>query len=324
MLPLRKPKPSGSELQSFSPLDATRALHFSVVAEKNSITRAAQSLGVNASTVSRHLDELETNLGVRLLERDTRNLRLTEAGESYLHYVLKAIGALESGRQTMSRYSVEVRGQLRVLCPPAIGRQFVADLVVAFGVLHPHLQVSLKLDSKPFALADTDFDVAICLGMPVEDRAVVSKLGELRLGFVATPDFLKKYGTPDSIYALAKLPITEVGYDYHLHEQVVLANAKGEIAYAVTKLPTNDTEVALRAVLSGEYIGRMKYWYCASQLASGQLVKVMPELEITKAIYTVVALRKGKPLKVQLFVDFLKNYLGSDLKALEDLAVGAG
>lgn len=321
MLPNRKPKLGGSELQSFSPLDATRALYFSVVADKNSITRAAQSLGVNASTVSRHLDELETDLGVRLLERDTRNLRLTEAGQSYLHYVLKAVGALEAGRQTMSLYSVEVRGRLRVLCPPAIGRQFVADLVIAFGALHPHLQVSLTLDSRPFTLAEADFDVALCFGMPTENRAVVSKLGDLRVGFVATPAFLHKYGVPESIQALVKLPLSEIAYDHHLHEQIVLTNAAGEVAYASTKLPTNDLEVALRAVLSNDYIGRMMYWYCAEQLAGGQLVKVMPELEIIKTLYTVVALRKGKPLKVQLFVDFLKNYLGNDLKALEDSVV---
>lgn len=318
MLSRSKTKRAGTELQAFNQLDATRALYFSIVVAKNSLTKAAESLGVNASTVSRHLDELELSLGVRLLERDTRNLRLTEAGQSYLHYVLKASAALEDGRQTMSRYSVEVRGQLRVLCPPALGRRFVADLVIAFGVQHPHLQVSLKLDSKPFALADADFDVGVCIGMPLEDRAVVSKLGELRMGFVATPAFLRKYGEPATIQELAKLPITEVDYDYYLHEQILLTNASGEVVYATTKLPTNEPEVALRAVLSSEYIGRMKYWYCAEALASGQLVKVMPELEITKSVYTVVALRKGKPLKVQLFVDFLKNYLGSDFKALED------
>ena len=318
MLSNRKSKPGGSELQAFTQLDATRALHFSVVVEKNSITRAAQSLGVNASTVSRKLDELEKSLGVILLERDTRNLRLTEAGQSYLHFVLKATAALEAGRQTMSRYGVDVRGQLRVLCPPAIGRYFVADLVIAFGAKHPHLQVSLKLDPKPFALADSDFDVGLCIGMPPEERAVVSKLADLRSGFVATPAFLLKHGQPTTIQELAKLPITSVDYDNHLHEQIVLTNSAGEAAYAVTKLPTNESEVALRAVLSDEYIGRMMYWYCADRFASGQLVRVMPELEVTKTLYTVVALRKGKPLKVQLFVDFLKNYLGSDFKALEE------
>ena len=313
-----KTKFEGRELQAFSALDATRALYFSIVAEKNSISRAAQSLGVNPSTVSRKLDELEQSLGVRLIERDTRNSRLTEAGQAYLHHVLKAIGALEAGRQTMSLYNTEVRGRLRVLCPPAIGRRFVADLVIAFGALHPHLQVSLKLDSRPFALADTDFDVALCLGMPFEDRAVVSKVLDVRMGFVATPAFLLKHGQPTSIHTLAKLPIAAVDYDHYLHEQIELTNAVGEVAYAVTKLPTNEPEVVLKAALSSDYIARMMYWYCAEALASGELIKVMPELEITQSIYTVVALRKGKPRKVQLFVDFLKIQLARDFGELAD------
>ena len=318
MSSLDKSKFEGREIQAFTALDATRALYFSLVAEKNSISRAAQSLGVNASTVSRKLDELEQSLGVRLIERDTRNSRLTEAGQAYLHHVLKAIGALEAGRQAMSLYNTEVRGRLRVLCPPAIGRRFVADLVIAFGALYPHLQVALKLDSRPFALADSDFDVALCLGMPLEDRAVVSKVLDVRMGFVATPAFLRHYGQPASIQALAKLPIAAVDYDHYLHEQIVLTNAVGEVAYATTKLPTNEPEVVLKAVLSNDYIARIMYWYCAESLASGELVKVMPELEITQSLYTVVALRKGKPRKVQLFVDFLKNQLARDFRELAD------
>jgi LysR family transcriptional regulator, transcriptional activator for dmlA len=314
-----KTKPKGHELQQVAALDPTRALYFSVVVEKNSVSLAAKALGVNASTVSRKLDELEHSLGVRLLERDTRNIRLTEAGESYLHFVLKAMGILEAGKQTMERYTSDVGGRLRVMCPPAIGRRFVADLVVGFGRLHPYLQVSLKLDSRPFSLADSDFDVGLCIDMPTEERAVVSKICEMTRGYVATPYFLQTYGHPGSIHALSSLPIAEVTYTDSLNDQIVLTNEKGEFAYAVTKLPTNDSDVALRAVMSGELIGRMMHWYCADQLISGELQKVMPELDDTKTIYTVVSTRKGKPRKVQLFVDFLKTHLSRELRQLERL-----
>lgn len=319
-----KIKPKGHELQLVAALDPTRALYFSVVVEKNSISLAAKALGVNASTVSRKLDELEDSLGVRLMERDTRNLRLTEAGETYLHYVLKAMGILEAGKQTMERYSSDVGGRLRVMCPPAIGRRFVADLVVAFGRLHPYLQISLKLDSRPFSLSDSDFDVGLCIDMPAEERAVVSKVGELTRGYVASPYFLQTYGHPDSIHALAELPISEVSYGDNLNDQIALTNAKGEFAYAQTKLPTNDSAVALRAALSGELVARMMHWYCADQLISGQLQKVMPELDDTKTIYTMVSTRKGKPRKVQLFVDFLKINLSRDLRDLERKISGLG
>jgi LysR family transcriptional regulator, transcriptional activator for dmlA len=311
-----KVNPKGHERRPFAALDFTRALYFSTVVEKGSVTLAAAVLGVNASTVSRKLDELEHDLGVRILERDTRNMRLTEAGETYLHYVSRAMGTLEAGAQAMERYSSDLRGRLRVLCPPALGRRLVADLAIAFGRQHPYLQVSLKLDSSPFSLANSDFDVGLCIDIPAEERAVVAKLGEITRGYVATPGFIARHGLPKDIHALAKLPITEVAYDHYLHEQVVLVNAAGECAYAVTKLPTNDSEVALRAVLSGELIGRMMHWYCAEHLLDGRLQMVLPELNDTKAIYTVVLARAGKPLKVQLFVDYLKTHLSQELREL--------
>lgn len=317
MLSSNKDNLTSHDLHTFSAFDATRALYFSVVAEKNSITLAAQLLGVSASTVSRKLDDLEEGLGVRLLDRDTRHLRLTEAGESYLHFVHKATAALDAGRQTMERYSSELKGRLRVLCPPAVGRCFAAELVIAFGLLHPLLQMSLKLDSKSFSLSEDEFDVGLCVGMPAEDRAVVSKLGELTQGFVATSAFLRVHGHPTSIQALAALPICGVSYDHYLHSQMVLKNPGGRVAYAPVKLMTNDPDVGLRAVLSGQLIGRMKHFYCADELLSGRLQSVMPELNDTTPLYTVVSSRKGKPLKVQMFVDYLQAHLAPRLKRLE-------
>lgn len=317
MLNANKDTATRHDQHAFTALDATRALYFSVVADRNSITLAAQLLGVSASTVSRKIDDLEEQMGVRLLDRDTRSLRLTEAGESYLHFVRQATAALEVGRQTMERYSVDLKGRLRVLCPPAVGHRFVADLAIAFGRLHPFLQVSLQLDTKPFSLAESEFDVALSLGMPEEDRAVVSKLGEFTRGFVATSYFLQTYGTPSTVQGLSTLPICDVSYDEYMHAQMVLPNITGALHYLPVKLVTNDPSVALRAVLSGEMIGRMKHFYCADELLSGRLQCVLPVLNDTQALYTVVSSRKGKPRKVQLFVDFLQSHLTPRLRALE-------
>ena len=314
-------KLKGHELQLVAALDPTRALYFSIVVEKNSISLAAKALGVNASTVSRKLDELEEALGVRLLERGTRNVKPTEAGETYLHYVNKALGVLEVGQQTMERYKSELSGRLRVQCPPAIGRQMVADLMFAFGRLHPDLQLSLVLDPKPPSLAESEFDVTLRFGLPVEDRAVVSKLGELTRGFVASPQFLLTHGTPDSIQSLAKLPMAAVFYDDTPIDRVPLVNAQGEWAYARTQLAANDSEVVLRAAINGDVVGRVMHWYCAEQLLTGQLVKVMPELDDTKVLYTVIAARKGNPRKVQVFVDFLKIHLTQELLNAQNKAL---
>lgn len=317
MIPSNKDKPINHELQAFTPLEATRALYFSVVVETNSITLASKILGVSASTVSRKLDDLEASMGVRLIDRDTRHFRLTEAGESYLHFVLKANTALKVGRQMLDRYSSDLKGRLRVLCSPAIGRYFVADLAIAFGRLHPFLHVSLELDSKIFSLTESEFDVGLCVGMPTQERAVVSKLGELTRGYVATSYFLETYGIPNDAHALADLPLCNVTDDHSLHDQVALSGPAKGIIYAPVKLVTNDPEVGLCAVLSGDLIGRMELFYCADELLSGRLHSVLPELNDARALYAVVSSRKGKPRKVQMFVDFLQAHLAPRLRTLE-------
>ena len=205
----------------------------------------------------------------------------------------------------------------RVICSPAVGRFFIADLAIAFGRLHPFLQVSLELESKPFSLTDSEFDVGLCVGMPVQDQAVVSKLGELTSGYVATPYFLQTHGSPATVQSLAALPICDVSSSSVLHERLALTSREGEVVYAPVKLATHDPDVGLRAMLSGELVGRMEHFYCVDHLLDKRLLPVMAELDETRALYTVVSSRKGKPLKVQLFVDFLHGHLAPRLRTLE-------
>jgi LysR family transcriptional regulator, transcriptional activator for dmlA len=300
-----------------APLDPTWALYFSAVAEHASISRAAELMSVSPSTVSRKLDELETSVGVRLFDRDTRNLRLTEAGDTYLHYVRHALHMLDEGRQVMDSYSSEVRGQLRVWCPPALARRFVADIVMSFASQYPRLDIILKLEPRPYSLSHSDFDVGICIGMPPEDRAVISKLCSYRRGYVATPAFLRSFGEPRTIDDLVQLPIVKIAHEEQLSSEVHWSNPNGETVNAISKLVVNDSEIGLRAIMSGQYIGKTTYWHCLQHLLDGNLQRVLPELSDEKTLYSLVPARKGNPMKVQLFVDFLKMHLAPQLLASE-------
>ncbi len=290
-------------------MDPAWALYFSVVVEHASLSKAAEALSVSPSTVSRKLDELEASIGVRLFDRDTRNLRLTEAGDTYLHYVRKALNALNDGRQIMDRYGTEMRGQLRVWCPPALARHFVADIVMAFSAQYPDLEIALKLEEHSFSLNNSDFDVGICVGMPLEDRAVISKLCSYQSGYVATPEFLHKYGFPKSIHDLAHLPIVKMMPESPLNPEVVLSISDIGTVNIRSKLVVNDSAMSLHAILSSQYIGKVMYWECQQQLHQGSLQRVLPELSDEKTLYSVMPSRRGNPLKVQLFVDFLKAQL---------------
>lgn len=310
--------PGAAHLQpNLYAVDPAVALTFSVVAQEGSFTRTAAILGVNPSTVSRRLDGLEASLGVRLFERDTRHLSLSEAGRAYLAYVEQALSALQDGRNAMERHSSEVKGRLRVICPSVIGRHFMADLVLAFTAQYPLVEVSLRLDAMLPGKTQSDFDVAISLGMPDDSRAVVSKLGEVSFGYLATPGFLAQFGRPATAQQLALLPHAVLASGASMYDLGVVPNAQDDLANAPLQFSTNDEQVLQQVLLSGQHIGSLMLWPCLHALASGLLVSVMPELNTLASLYTVAPARKEKSLKAQLFIDFLKDRLANHLKSAE-------
>jgi DNA-binding transcriptional LysR family regulator len=288
------------------PFDPGLISYFLAVANFESMSRAADHLGVSAGKVSRKIDEAEQALSVRLFERDTRHLRLTEAGHDFFHYANKAMLTIQAGQQNVSRYNLEVTGGLRIWCPPVFGRAYMAKAVAEFGAMHPQLNISLQLEAKPFALGSSEFDVGICVGMPKEGRVVISRICSYLSSYVATPGFLKRYGAPTTLEQLAALPIVTVFHDEEINQRSVIESDAGEQISYTTKLAVNDSALALDAILSGQYIGKVMHWYAESHLMSGAIHKTCPCIVEEKQIYALVQARKGNPRKVQLFVDFLK------------------
>lgn len=300
-------------------VDPTLALTFSVAAQEGSFTRAAAMLGVNPSTVSRRLDGLEASLGVRLFERDTRHLNLSDAGHAYQVYVQQAMAALEAGRQAMESRTLEVAGRLRVTCGPLLGRHFMVDLVQHFMALHPKVMVTLALATKTDAAGKlhNDFDVAVSLGIPDESRAVISKLGDVSFGYLASPAFLAEHATPASAEQLAQLPLAGLTHGSALHDYGVVSQSPNELLSTPFRFATNDGQALMQALLSGQFVGRAMLWPCLEALADERLVKVLPELDDNVTLYTVAPARKEKSLKAQLFIDFLKTHLAEKIKSLE-------
>ena len=294
-------------------LDPGLVLYFSAAASQTSITKAAAILGVNVSSMSRKLDALELEMGVRLFERSSRIFSLTEAGQTYLHYVQRALLVLEAGRIEMERYNSHASGSIRVACPPMLGRAYVAQIVVEFSRLHPNLHIALQLDSCAITLQNCTFDVGICVDMPMEERAVVSKLGAITLGFVATPQFIAQHGQPRNLTQLAALPIAVASYEERMQEKIWLTDTNGNSIGIAPKLSTSEYEVVRQAATSSSHTGYMVHAYCVPELASGALRMLLPEHNTRRDIYCVTPSRKGNPLKIRLLCDFLKQHLGKQL-----------
>ncbi len=177
------------------------------VAEAGSISRAAEQLGIAVSAVSRRLKELEKRLGAELLKRTTRSISLTDAGDEFYRHCLRIIHDLEEVEATIREGQAALKGSLNVAAPLTFGALHLAPLITRFNALHPQIQFNIDLNDRELDLVQHNIDVAIRIGVLPDSRLVAKRLFQVRVLACVSPGFIAKYGEPDSIEALRRLPL---------------------------------------------------------------------------------------------------------------------
>ncbi len=176
---------------------------FARLVEAGSFTRAAHALGMTRSSASRELKQLEAEVGVRLLHRTTRSLKVTDAGRAYYERVRVALGWLESAGTAITRQGHEPRGPVRMTAPPHLG----APLVEALGRFmdaHPMIHVQLSLSSSVVDLVQEGFDIAIRVGRLRDSSLVARPVGSEMLGLFASQEYVRRHGAPRTPAELAR------------------------------------------------------------------------------------------------------------------------
>src|SRR5574339_851339 len=177
---------------------------FVSVATKGSLTAAARAEGVAPAIMGRRLDALEERLGVKLLVRTTRRISLTHEGSAFLEDCQRLLADLENAEASVSAGGVKASGHLRITAPAGFGRRHVAPLVPRFRELHTDVTVSLNLSDRVVDVAGEGFDCAVRVGDFPDSSLVSVRLADNRRLCVATPDYLKRHGTPKTPAELGK------------------------------------------------------------------------------------------------------------------------
>jgi DNA-binding transcriptional LysR family regulator len=280
-------------------LDAMTA--FVRVAELGSYTRAAEALDLSRTRVSRLIMELESHLGVRLLQRTTRRLHLTEAGESYLTRAQGILQALEEAQAELGAGSTEVCGRLRLNGPMAFGTRFLAPLVSRFMREHPALEVRLDLNDRRVDLLEEGYDLAIRIGELPDSSLVARRLTRCRLLLCASPEYLARHGEPRAHEELSEHRClryrTSSGTDWNLNGR----------RFAVQgPLESNNGDVLTQAAEAGLGIAHQPSFLITESIRSGRLVPLlMNEPSTTLGIYGVYPARRYLPAKVDRLLDYL-------------------
>ena len=282
---------------------------FASVATKGSLTAAAQAEGVAPAVIGRRIDALEERLGVKLLVRTTRRISLTHEGSAFLEDAQRVLADLNNAEASVSEGGVKASGHLRITAPAGFGRRHVAPLVPRFALEHREVSVSLNLSDRVVDIVNEGYDCAVRVGDLPDSSLVSLRLADNRRLCVAAPGYLKRAGVPKHPSELAR------------HQCLVLtSNASqargwaftidGEIAHLRPsgRVDCSDGQVLHDWCLAGHGIAWRSTWEVETEVAAGSLMSVLDDFAAPpNGIYAVFPQRKHLPLRVRLWIDFLKH-----------------
>jgi DNA-binding transcriptional LysR family regulator len=290
---------------------------FVSVALKGSLTAAAKAEGVAPAIMGRRLDSLEAHLGVKLLVRTTRRISLTHEGTAFLEDCQRLLGEVANAEASVSAGGLKASGHLRITAPAGFGRRHVAPLVPKFHALHPEVTVSLNLSDRVVDLAAEGFDCAVRVGDLPDSSLVSVRMADNRRLCVATPEFLKRHGTPQSPSELTRFQCLTLSSDASQTRgwafRVPTAQGSHEVIHLRPSGPMDcsDGQVLHDWCLAGYGIAWRSTWEVEAEVKSGQLVPLLEEFAASpNGIYAVFPQRKHLPLRLRLWIDFLKDHYG--------------
>jgi DNA-binding transcriptional LysR family regulator len=285
---------------------------FVAVATKGSLTAAAKSEGIAPAMIGRRLDALEDRLGVKLLLRTTRKVSMTAEGASFLEDCQRLITDLNSAEAAVSAGSVKATGHLRITAPAGFGRRHIAPLVPTFMALHPGVKVSLELSDRLVDLLNEPYDCAVRVGELSDSNLVAVRLTSNQRVIIASPAYLKRAGTPKSISDLDRHNCIVHGSTGLVGSQRswALQDAEGQaLSYKVTStMECNDGSAVHDWVMAGHGLAVRSWWEVGDEVKAKQLVTVLDEFAPPPTgVHAVFPARKHLPLRVRVWVDFLKT-----------------
>ncbi|WP_174235743.1 LysR family transcriptional regulator [Pseudohoeflea suaedae] len=277
---------------------------FAQVVATGSLSSAGRELGLSPAGVSKRLRRLEETLGTRLLQRTTRQISLTEAGQAYFERIGPLLAGIEDAEHFISRRSDAVRGTLKVSAPTSFGRMHIAPHINDFMRSHPELAINLQLSDTFVDIVGEGFDLSIRIGELTDSSLVGRKLAPVRRILCAAPSYLDQRGMPETLADLAD----HLCLPPHNHDTWKLEGPEGPVTYRPDgPLKTNSSEVIREAVIGGAGIALRSTWDVTAELDAGKLVQVLPAYEGSRnvGIYALYASRQFLPAKIRAFIDFL-------------------
>ena len=290
-------------------IDAMRA--FVTVVNEGSFTHAADRLAMSPQLASKYVSQLEQHLGVRLLNRTTRKLHLTEAGSRYHQHAQQVLNDIDDMENQLGDLQTRARGLLRISAPVSFATRQMAGLLSDFQAGHPEVGIDLQLNDRKVDIVEEGFDIALRIGHLKSSSLIAKRIAPVRLVFCASPGYLAEHGTPEHPEDLRHHRYLRYSYldpDASTAVQQGFQNSRHD---SRPDLISNNGDVLVAAAIAGAGIALQPTFISGAAIRSGQLRVVLPEYEPQPmSLYAVYAHRQLLASKVRCFVDFIDGYFG--------------
>ncbi len=281
---------------------------FAAVVSAGSFVAAADALDTSKAAVSRHVAELEERLGVRLLNRTTRKLSLTDDGQTFLDHCTEILAAVEEAESDLSSRSAEPSGLLRISVPVTFGILHLAPLWGVFLSMHPKITLDVALADRTVDLVEDGFDLAVRISSSQHPNLIGRKLASTRMVLCASPAYLKRRGTPKRPEDLAGHDIISYTY-WSSRDEWAFDGPDGSVVVKTKpRFHANSGDTCRAAALQHQGIILQPSFLVDADLRSGHLIELVPDWKSTElGIYALYPSRKQLPLKLRHLIDFLAD-----------------
>ena len=296
----------------------TRMRCFIQVVDSKGFSAAARVMGRSKALVSKYIGELEDELGVRLLNRTTRQVSMTEVGEAYYKEASEILQRIDDLQASVQSSHQAVRGRLRVSAPRSMGDGLMNRAIMEFLVANPDITLDLRLEDRFVDLVDEGFDVAIRVTDLEDSSLIARKIAPFRIVVCATPQVIERYGIPTTPASLASRPcIVDTNYR---HRQNWVFTIDGQRTSVSVKGPVevNSASAGRDAALCSLGFLRTPQIFVSEDIRQGHLVTVLDDHEPNnRGIYAVYPHRRHLSGKVRAFVDHLVAWFAERKKSGE-------
>lgn len=296
--------------------DLNDMLYFAEVVDRGGFAAAGRHLGLPKSKLSRRVAELEARLGVRLLQRTTRKLSLTEVGEVYHRHCVAMREDAEAAAEAVEQAQTEPRGTIRVACPVTLAQSTVGPIMGAFLARYPLVKVDMRVNNRVVDLVEEGVDVALRVRPTLDDSGslVVKNLGLTQTFLVASPAQLRRQGQPASPDDLARLDTVSMSaIDGRASWNLMGPGGASHVLVHQPRYVADDLLTLQFAVVCGTGMCILPDYMCAEEIQDGRLVPVLPGWAPRPGVFhAVYPSRRGMVPAVRRFLDFLGEYTNGE------------